>query len=295
MTQISIQDLHNAMYAHLPNIMRIVGVRDAALDAKIQEYIIDITSVSPDTELTRPNSIFTFVNEAGKGSVYYRDFLAYFDSQAKLLYDSFSANVNWQRKIRNKLKQSILDYSDHNVANPSNPAFLNFVAEILYANTIIPNALNGGYEFIGFDEIMDNGKDTDLLFRRQDDGKFIYLDNLSIHGVDINQVDCAQDLYDYLEHRIQIKFDSKTDGLTRQGNDFVINGNIAEFHVAPVLWNETCDMLPHKDAFQQFMAGDVLSHLFVALMPQKLPNGHYCFSIAPIRDILSRWEEQKTN
>ena len=114
--QITIPEIWKAAHAFLPRIMNITGIRDEILDAKIQEYIIDITSASPDIELVRPNSIFTFINGAGKGCTYYTDFLAYYDSQAQLLYDCFCANINWQGKIRGKLKQSILDYSDHPLA-----------------------------------------------------------------------------------------------------------------------------------------------------------------------------------
>lgn len=293
--QITIPEIRKATHAFLPQIMNITGIRDEILDAKIQEYIIDITNASPDTELVRPNSIFTFINGAGKGCTYYTDFLAYYDSQAQSLYDCFCANINWQGKIRGKLKQSILDYSDHNAANPSNPAFLNFIAEILYANTIIPNAQNGGYDFMGFDEMMNNGKDADLLFRRQDDNRYIYIDNMSIHGVDINQVGSAQDLYDFLKHRIKRKIEEKTEGLTKQDGFYVINGQVAEFHVAPILWNETYDMLPYKAAFQKFDSEKELSGLFVALMPQKLLDGHYHFSITAIKDILLLWEKQEQN
>ena len=50
-------------------------------------------------------------------------------------------------------------------------------------------------------------------------------------------------------------------------------------------------MLPYKDAFLQFKEEDVLSLLFVALMPQEQPNGHFAFSIETVQNILSRWEE----
>lgn len=291
MAQISIEELNNATHTILPHVMEITNMKERELNGKIEQYIADMKSLPPDTELERPHSMFSVIYGAYKDSQRYADLLQFYDESANSLYNRFNGDKKRQGKIRKKLKASILDFSSNNIVKP-NPTFLNHVAEILYAENTIPR-VSIEYDFMGFDEMMDNGKDADLLFRRKEDGKFIYIDNLSIHGVDISKVGRAQDLHDYLECRIQIKFDSKIGGLTKQGNDFVINGNLAEFHVAPVLWNETCDMLPYKDAFLQFKEEGVLSHLFVALMLQEQPNGHFAFSIETVQNILSRWKEQE--
>jgi hypothetical protein len=227
--------------------------------------------------------------------MFYQDFLSYYDEQAKNLYENIcQGNQTWQKKVKAKLEQSVLDISDKNVTNPSNPAFLNYIAEILYAATIIPRAQDGGYEFLGFDVSMNNGKDADLQFRRIDDGMLIYFDNLSIHGVDISKVDQSEDLYNYLKTKLDQKIASKTSGLVKENENYIINGAVSEFHVAPILWNESSDMLPHKDAFQQFENEKTVSGLFVALKPQYLSNGRFYFSIDKIKNILQHWEEQLT-
>lgn len=294
MPTITVSELRNAIYAYLPNIMRIANIQDNKLNKKI-EAISQITKLHSDATITRLHSMFSMVNSAANGCMYYQDFLSYYDEQAKNLYENIcQGNQTWQKKVKAKLEQSVLDISDKNVTNPSNPAFLNYIAEILYAATIIPRAQDGGYEFLGFDVSMNNGKDADLQFRRIDDGMLIYFDNLSIHGVDISKVDQSEDLYNYLKTKLDQKIASKTSGLVKENENYIINGAVSEFHVAPILWNESSDMLPHKDAFQQFENEKTVSGLFVALKPQYLSNGRFYFSIEKIKDILQHWEEQLT-
>lgn len=290
MAQISVEDLHNATYAHLPSIMQIIGVRDAALDAKIQEYIDDITKVSPVTQITRPHSMFTYINGAGKNCQLYADLLAYYDKSALCLYNRYSNNRVFQDKIRKKLRESILDISKHNVVD-ANPTFLNHMAEILYANQVIPT-VESIYTFCGFDVRLENGKDADLMFRRKDDGKAIYFDNVGILSMDIAKVKSVDGVIQFLSKRIEDKKMSKTEGLTMQGGDYIINNEVAEFYVAPFLWMEICELRPYKNAFRKIAKTKDLNYLFVALMPQKMLNGHYAFSIETIPNILKRWEEQ---
>lgn len=289
---ISIPELHTATYQYLPNIMQITGISDRVLDNQIQCYIDEITAVPPETIISKLHSIFSYVNCAGKGEEYSQDFLLYYDRQAQILYDICQSHAEWQRRIKEKLNQSILDNTRNDVANPSNPAFKNYIGEILYAAMLLPAAASGGYEFCGFDMPLGNGRDADLSFKRVEDGKMIYFDNISIHGVDISQVENPNDLYDFLKRRIDVKTSDKTKGLCKSGNDYIINGVQSEFYVAPILWNETCDFLPYKDAFEQFAKEKKLDGLFVALKPQLLIDGHYHFSITTIQDILEQWEEQ---
>lgn len=289
MAQISTKELHNATYAHLPNIMQIIGVSDAVLDAKIQEYIEDITKVSPATQITRPHSMFTYINGAGKNCQLYADLLAYYDKSALCLYNRYSNNRAFQDKIRKKLRESILDISKHNVVD-TNPTFLNHMAEVLYANQVIPT-VESVYTFCGFDVRLDNGKDADLMFRRKNDRKAIYFDNVGILSMDIAKVKSVDGVIQFLRKRIDDKKMSKTKGLTMQGGDYLINNEVAEFYVAPFLWMEICALQPYKKAFREIEKTKDLNCLFVALMPQKLPDGHYTFSIETIPNILKRWEE----
>lgn len=291
--QISVPELHTATYRYLPNVMQITGINDRALDNQIQHYIDEITGIDQYTVITKLHSIFSYINGAEKGDIKSQDLLSFYDQQAKLLFDFCQGHADWQRKIIGKLKQSILDNTHNDVANPNNPAYLNYMAEILYAAKILPEAMSGGYEFCGFDMPLGNGRDADLSFKRVEDGKMIYFDNISIHGVDISQVEKPNDLYDFLKRRIDVKTSDKTKGLCKSGDDYIINGVQSEFYVAPILWNETCDFLPYKDAFEKFAAELSLSKLFVALLPQQLPDGHYHFSIETILYILQRWEEQE--
>jgi hypothetical protein len=275
-------------------IMQIAEIPEDKLNKKIAAYIKQVTSLHPDTLINRLHSMFSMVICAAKENVYYQDLLLYYDEKAKSLYENIcQSNKTWQDKIKAKLQQSILDISDQDVANPSNPAFLNYMAEILYAATIIPSAQKGGYEFLGFDVSMNNGKDADLQFRRIKDGVLIYFDNLSIHGVDISKVNKSDDLYNFLKDRVDKKLGIKTAGLTSQKGYYVINNNVSEFYVAPILWSETCDLLPYKKAFQSFARNKNLSCLFVALQPQRLPTGEYHFSIETIENILLRWKKQE--
>lgn len=294
MPTITVLEIRDAVYAWLPNIMHISKIPNYKLIKKIEAYISQITKLHSDATITRLHSMFSMVNSAANGCMYYQDFLSYYDEQAKNLYENIcQGNQTWQKKVKAKLEQSVLDISDKNVTNPSNPAFLNYIAEILYAATIIPRAQDGGYEFLGFDVSMNNGKDADLQFRRIDDGMLIYFDNLSIHGVDISKVNKSDDLYNFLKDRVDKKLGIKTAGLTSQKGYYVINNNVSEFYVAPILWSETCDLLPYKKAFQSFARNKNLSCLFVALQPQRLPTGEYHFSIETIENILLRWKKQE--
>lgn len=293
MAQILLSELYNATYQFLPNIMHIIGCKDNDLNERIKEYICEISSVPHNAVIEKFHSMFSYVNCAGKGDIRCQDFLLYYDQQAKTLFDLCKGHANWLHRIKEKLKQSIFDKTKNDVVNPSNPAYLNYVAEILYATKILPASKTMGYEFCGFDMPLGNGKDADFLFKRVEDRKLMYFDNLSIHGVDIKKVESATDLYEFLKQRIENKISDKTKGLCKSGYDYVINGSQAEFYVAPILWTETSDFLPYKATFERFAAEMSLSKLFVALMPQRLSDGHYHFSIEMVNNILQQWEEQE--
>ena len=83
MPTVTVLEIHDAVYAWLPNIMQIAEIPEDKLNKKIAAYIKQVTSLHPDTLINRLHSMFSMVNSAANGCMYYQDFLSYYDEQAK--------------------------------------------------------------------------------------------------------------------------------------------------------------------------------------------------------------------
>ena len=116
MPTITVLEIRDAVYAWLPNIMHISKIPNNKLIKKIEAYISQITKLHSNATITRLHSMFSMVNSAANGCMYYQDFLSYYDEQAKNLYENIcQGNQTWQKKVKAKLEQSVLDISDKNV------------------------------------------------------------------------------------------------------------------------------------------------------------------------------------
>lgn len=275
----------------LPNVMRIVGDIQKKLDKKIDEYIKLLYSVDGNTIISRPNSIFLYVIGAMKGDLYCKSLLSYIDKEINSLYEVVKDNNSHVSKIKNKITNMICNYDKNPDFSKVNPDFLNTLSELLYAACFVPIS-SDEYNFIGFDQKLDTKRDADIVFKRKEDNRYIYIDNLSIHYIDLNKVETNDDLSCFLENRIKEKFNTKTQDLLKEGDYFKINGQNSEFYVAPFLWCETSDLKDYIDVFKIFDASKTLNYMFLALCPIKQSDGSYIFVIQHISKILEMWKQQ---
>lgn len=275
----------------LPNVMRIVGDIQKKLDKKIEEYIKLLYSVDGNTIISRPNSIFLYVIGAMRGDQYCISLLSYIDKEINSLYELVKDNNSHVSKIKNKIKNMLCFYDNETDFSKVNPDFLNTLSELLYAAYFIP-ASSQKYNFVGFDVKMDNQKDSDIVFKRVLDGNSIYIDNLSIHYIDLNKAETNDDLRCFLKKRIKEKLDNKTQDLLKDGEFFKINGDNSEFYVAPFIWCETSDLKNFIEVFKEFDTSGSLNHMFLALCPIKQSDGSYLFEIQIVSKILEKWNQQ---
>ena len=286
----SLQKLKIGLYKYLPNIVKFVYFKDSELDKVISKYLEQFYTIPPYATINRPFSFFQYIHAALCGKMYEQSFLAFYDNQASYLYDLLSEEPEQQRKLETKIRNSILDVSSTLVLKPSNPAFLNFVGEVLYAAKIIP-ACSAEYDFCGFDVRLDNKKDADLMFRRKQDRKSIYFDNVSIHFINVLKLRCIRDISIFFQKRMLKKIEAKVSGLKRVGGKFLINGEVSEFYVAPILWNESSELINYVPFFERVHNVE-LNHLMMALLPRKQREGHYEFSLEMVECILDDWVNQ---
>lgn len=285
-----ISQIQQGLDTYLPNVMQNINIPSKVLNEKITTFVAHFLSHSADTCIPRPNSIFMYILGAQKGNRKYADFLKFIDDEIKKLLDICNGDQCKVDKIKEKTKNVIIDFDKNTTIEHPNPSFMNYLAELLYASHIIPLA-STRYDFFGFDVKIDNGKDADLAFRRKDNGQVVFFDNMSIHYVELEKLDSPQDLKDFLIKRIEDKLNQKTTNLAKTNGGYIVNGAPSEFYVAPFLWNETSDMLPYKEVFEEFKVSENLNYYFCALFPQLQADGQYVYEIQMIDNILERWSE----
>lgn len=275
---------------YMPNAYQIANIDNATLEKTIDKYVKSVPVVELNEVIGKPHSLFTLILLAKSGDRKSVSLLYFFDEVIKELYNLLD-NAH-QNNFKEKVKRFILDIDKcSSVCNPQNPAFLNHIGEIIYAHRLILSK-SENYEFCGFDvKIHENNKDVDLKLRRIDDGKSIYIDNLNIHNIEPSKVENSLSFSLFLKNKVDDKIKQKTIDLRKVGNDYIINGELAEFYVAPILWNEQEELLPYKDTFDILFRSNILDYVFYALLPQKKNDGTYVYSLETVCNILDRWLE----
>lgn len=272
---------------YVPFLWSIAGINDEKLMKMVWSCMHDFFKAKGDQQISKFHCFFSHILAASMGNQFHRNLLSYVDSTIHHLYNSTRREI--QQKIKSKVTESLLDISDHDALNVKNPAYINPLAELLLVDTFI-SRLPQDYKLQAMDACMGNGKDSDYLFVRQDDGCKIYMDVMSLHCIKPEKVDSVEGLYDFIADKINKKFDAKVKNLSLiHGNLYDINGESSEFHVVPILWAEVCDLLPYSEVFDQLQTNGI-SGMMYSLRPRKLENGSYTFSMELVSNIIEEWK-----
>lgn len=274
---------------YVPFMWSIANIKDIKLWKMMLAWMNDFKIVDGCQEITKFHCFFSHLLAASRDNKFQENLLTYIDGSIKHLYECVGDDI--QRKITNKVKEALLDISDHNVTKVSNPAYLNTLAELLYVDNAI-RKLPQEYVLTQMDASLGNGKDADYYFHREDDNADIYFDVLNIHGIDLRKIKSSDDLYQFIRNRIQEKIKDKTKNLSNIDIDYYeIKGIKSEFYVVPIVWSEACTLVPYANAFESLERIGVSGMVFSLMSQRQRPSGDYAFSMETMANIISRWKE----
>ncbi|RZJ99118.1 MAG: hypothetical protein EOO46_22870 [Flavobacterium sp.] len=167
------------------------------------------------------NSLPVLLGKASEGSQLFVSFLEYIDQQIKTLYESVPDNLK-TRTIG--LFKRLFSEFDIKEQHKPNPTYLNGFSEILTANKLIESR---AYALLDIEEPLGNGKNADFTLIKDGGSEKSYVEVVNIH-IDASKVENIEGFTQFVNHRLQIKYDDKTNGLSDEMKK--------RFHLSPCIW-----------------------------------------------------------
>ena len=167
------------------------------------------------------NSLPVLLGKAAEGGQLFISFLGYIDQHIKTLYESVPDNL--KARTIGLFKRLFSEFDIKEQSKP-NPTYLNGFSEILTANKLIESK---AYTLVDIEEAIGNGKKADFTLIKDGVSEKSYVEVVNIH-VDASKVEDFEGFMQFVNNRLQIKYDDKTNGLS----DEIKN----RFHLLPCIW-----------------------------------------------------------
>ena len=151
-----------------------------------------------------------------------------FCDEIKCISDTIRTALNYARSFHNEkiyskikviIKNLIITMDDNPLS--TNPDYRSRFHELLVFNMLMECE---NIEVTDIDYKLDNGKDCDFRCVHTD-GSELLIEVMSIHNIELNKQDDALSFSEFINKKIQNKYDDKTKGLT----------HIDKFHILPIL------------------------------------------------------------
>lgn len=167
------------------------------------------------------NSLPVLLGKAAEGGQLFISFLGYIDQHIKTLYESVPDDL--KARTIGLFKRLFLEFDIKEQPKP-NPTYLNGFSEILTANKLIQSK---AYTLVDIEEPMGNGKKADFTLIKDGVSEKSYVEVVNIQ-VDASKVEDFDGFTQFVNNRLQIKYDDKTNGLSDEIKK--------RFHLLPCIW-----------------------------------------------------------
>lgn len=159
---------------YLPKIWSIIGSNGQKVSKKISEYLIRVRDLPPDYSADKPHCVFDWILFAEEGNNRAVSFLNFIDTQCFDLY--YKVDTKYQVKIKNTIIEMLLAM-DKDISIPNNPAYQNFLAEIVGLLFLLSKSKDM-YSLIEIEGSLKNGNTADFIFKNVKTNELIYILNL---------------------------------------------------------------------------------------------------------------------
>lgn len=169
-------------------------ITDWHIEKALEKYRIRVENLkSQGDKAIKPHCLFDWILLAENEDIKALSFLKFINQQSKGLFDK--TNPKFHPKIRKKIIELVCTI-ETNVELPHNPSHLNFLAEIFGLNHIL-NDTEGRFKLEEIEKLLPNGKQSDFVFYDNETQELLYVDFVSIHGIDISKLSSNTDLVNY--------------------------------------------------------------------------------------------------
>jgi hypothetical protein len=273
---------------NLPKTFHLTGISDLETEKKTSDYIKRINELSPDYILERPHCLFDWILFASTGDKKAISFLNYIDNQCSSLLETV------EPRFRNQISgviRNMLFTMDAASIQPNNPAYMNFLGEIIGLMYLL-NSSNNNYQLVEIEGSLLNGKSADFVFRNKESGELIYIEFVSYHNIDPNKIESDEEFIKFLEKKFDDKISYKTENLDSEGNLLTISGEKVPFAILPIIWTEIIDLLPFKKAFEKLDSKYANVFQCCSLHVQDIEDGSFVYTFSTVNNILESWKSK---
>lgn len=271
---------------YLPKVINLVNSKNKTIFEKIPRYFERINNLTPNFKIDKPHCVFDWILMAENGDKQSMSYLKFIDNECYELQNSIDT------KFKDKTLGTILSMlltMDINSNIPNNPAYQNFIAEIVGLNHLLKQS-KGIYDIIAIEGALSNGKTADFVFQNIATKEKIYIDAVSFNGIDKSKIESDDLLIKLIDDKIKYKIADKTKSLVVNGNKIIVNNEQVTFVILPFIWIEHLDLLPYKSVFDHLDEYSDKTLQCCSVFPQKLDDGSYHYQISTINNILVEWE-----
>lgn len=181
------------------------------------------------------HSIYEWIVTAEAGDRKSAAFLRFINSTFKNAQSKIDASL--QSKLKDIITKIVTSF-DTDVNLKNNPAYVNFIGELLSIDRILH--FSDKFILTGIEVKMPNKKTADIQVIDIRDRSKVLIEVVSINNFDPNKLQSEDDVFACITNKFNQKLEDKTANLEEaaSGTAVLINGDEVRFVIAPIIWNE---------------------------------------------------------
>lgn len=275
---------------YLPKIIMIIGEDNSRLDRlnSFEERYNSIVEKHKAEEKISIHCLIDWICIANTGDNQSISFLNFVDSQCDILYSR--VNESFKTAIKNTITELLLSF-DVDIELRNNPAFMNFLGEIIGLNAILDiKEINFSLERLEFN--LPNGKSIDYMLVDEKGNRHL-IEVLSIHNIDPCKIESEEGLQEFLRLKFNQKIETKTKDVETSDNIFLnVDGKDYQFNILPFIWTEPKTLKEYYNLFKK------LDQEYGNVMPcYTISSGHdesgkWDFEFSKLSNVLEQWVGQ---
>ncbi len=235
------------------------------------------------------HSIFEWIVSAEAGDRKSAAFLAFLNHTCK------NVQLRIDNRLHSKLKSiitNILVSFDTDVDLKNNPAYLNYLGELLIIDRIL--SASDKFRLEGIEVKLPNGKTADIQITDIVNGTKVLFDIVSINSFDTSVPKCDDDVRAFFEGKYNQKLETKTYGIkeTDNGTVILITGDEFQFAIAPIIWNELNDLVKWSEILTKIESNYFNVLPLCILYAAKSEVEDYVFNFTKISEALRHIDTQ---
>ena len=275
----------------LDPLIQVLEVKKKDIEYALIRYDARIKTIfQTNIQIKQQHCLFDWAVGASRGDKHSISFIRFVTDQVSEVLNSIDPRFINTIKKTGKL---LVTTFDDNPSLRNNPRFMNYLGEVAGLNYMLQKE-KVRFELLAIEKKLRNSKSADFEFLDKSNNDKIFLEFVSLHGIDPSKIESTEKFKQFLEGRFNEKIAIKTKDLINHHNRIELeDGSKPIFMILPILWSEVEPLLPYRKAFDEINLKYANVLPCVSLLPQLFDDGTVHFSLTAVSNILDRWETMK--